>query len=112
MLDADVFERKINIVDFDVLSKGETAKINIAIALSYLTFMLKTKNVNFTFLDEIFDGLDMDNIILILKLLKKMSKKYKLNIIVINQMPLEYDFFDRVLKFEKNMFSVIEEVKK
>lgn len=108
--DATIFELETLEIDPETLSKGEDKKINIAIALSYLKIILELKRTNLIFLDEIFDGVDIDNVDLILKLLRKISKEYKINIIIVHHNMLDKNLFDRIINIKKDIFSNIEEI--
>lgn len=112
--DAEIYERHINKVHPETLSTGEARKINVAIALSYLEIIRKVRNSNILFLDEIFANVDIENIDILLKALKRFSEKYKVNIIVISQdqSPFDMDLFDRVITMEKNTFSMINDENK
>jgi len=104
--DAKIFERKVNEIDPETISKGEDRKINIAIALSYLKVVLDKKFSNVMFLDEIFDGLDSENIDLILNLLKDITREHNINIIIVHHDGINRTtFFDKVIKTTKNIFS-------
>lgn len=106
--DATIYELETLEVDPETLSKGEDRKINIAIALSYLKLILEMRHTNIMFLDEVFDGVDGDNIDLILKLLKEIALEYKINIIIVNHSKAELSNFHTVIKVKKDIFSNIE----
>jgi len=97
-------------IDPELLSGGEDRKINIIIALSYLCSMLDKKHVNILFIDELFNSIDKENIDLILKLLKEIALKYKINIILVHHyldiMDLKY--FKKIIKVKKDIFSELE----
>lgn len=108
--DAIITELGILEIDSETLSKGEDKKINIAIALSYLKLILEMKHTNIIFLDEIFDGIDVENIQLILKVLKQIAKEHKINIIIVNhgmKQIVDVSIFDKIIKVEKEIFSNI-----
>jgi DNA repair exonuclease SbcCD ATPase subunit len=96
---------------------GESKKINIAIALSYLKLILKFRKLNILFLDEVFSSMEPENVEYALKILKKFSKEFNLNIIILDpkvyftdDSNFGYNYFDRILKISKKMsFSIIEE---
>lgn len=106
--DATIYELETLEINPETLSKGEDRKINIAIALSYLKIILELKHSNIIFLDEVFDGVDVKNIELILNLLKELSEEYKINIIIVTHGLAELKNFE---KLKKN-FSYIIETKK
>jgi len=98
------------------LSMGESKKINIAIALSYLKLILKFRKLNILFLDEVFSSMEPDNVEYTLKVLKKFTKEFNLNIIILDPKVYftdtsDFSHFDRIIKIYKKMtFSTIEEV--
>lgn len=111
----NIFERLID-VHPESLSTGESKKINIAIALSYLKLILKFRKLNVLFLDEVFSSMDPDNVKCALKILKDFTKEYNINIIILdpniylNDNSIELDYFDRIIKMQKKLnFSTIEE---
>jgi len=106
--DATIYELETLEINSETLSKGEDRKINISIALSYLKIIMDMKHSNVIFLDEIFDGLSMTNIVLILDILKEMSKIYKTNIIVVAHGISEMKDFNKIV----NNFDYIIEAKK
>jgi len=112
--DATIYELGILEIDPETLSKGEDKKINIAIALSYLEMVLELKHSNIMFFDEIFDGIDVENIDLTLKVLKKIAIKHKINIIIVNhgtEQIANMSIFNKIIKTEKDIFSQLEVIK-
>lgn len=111
--DAELWHRYEQI-DVETLSKGESHQINLAIAMSYLDIILSKKNSNLMFLDEVFDGIDVDNIELILKILRDLIYKYGVNIIVVHHGSenINLHHFDRLIKVKYDgIFSDIEDIK-
>jgi DNA repair exonuclease SbcCD ATPase subunit len=109
--DASIMELNVLEIDPETLSKGEDKKINIAIALSYLKLVLKMKHSNIMFLDEIFDGVDVENINLTLKVLKEIALEHKINIIIVHhsmEQIVDSSIFDKIIKTKKDIFSDIE----
>jgi len=106
--DASIYELETLEINPETLSKGEDRKINIAIALSYLKIILELKHSNIIFLDEVFDGVSIKNIELLIKLLKDLSKEYNINIIIVAHGLSEMKNFERL----KKNFSYIIETKK
>jgi len=112
---ATIYERMINEVYGETMSMGETKKINIAIALSYLKLILKISNLNILFLDEVFSSMQPENVELVLNVLKKFAEEYKINIIIVDpkvyfneNSTLGTEYFDRIIKIKKKMnFSTI-----
>lgn len=111
--DAEIIDsRNGAYIDSETMSNGEIKKVNLAIALSYLTLILKHKYTNILFLDEVFDSIDSDNIDLFLSLLKKLSRDFKINIIVVHHSIIDVKYFDRIIKTTKDfIFSDLEEFK-
>lgn len=111
--DAIVYER-YNEVYNEICSNGEQKIINILIALSYLKFILKIRDINILFLDEIFQSIHEENIDLILLLLKDISKEFNINIFVVhhgmNQVNLNH--FDKIIKLNKTIFSEMNIIEK
>ena len=109
--DASIMELNVLEIDPETLSKGEDKKINIAIALSYLKLVLKMKHSNIMFLDEIFDGVDVENINLTLKVLKEIALEHKINIIIVHhsmEQIVDVSIFNKIIKTKKDIFSDIE----
>ena len=97
-------------IDPETLSSGEDKKINIAIALSYLCLILDIKHSNVLFLDEVFDSIDLESVDLLLNLLKDMSIKYKMNIIIVHHNDIDLKYFNKIIQTKKDLFSNIEEI--
>lgn len=116
--DVLIYERLSNEIHPESLSMGESKKINIAIALSYLKLILKFRKLNVLFLDEVFSSMEPDNVEYALKVLKSFTREFNLNIIILDpkvyftdNSTFGFDYFDRVIKIYKKMsFSTIEEV--
>ena len=115
----NIYERMMNEVHPESLSMGESKKINIAIALSYLKLILKFRKLNILFLDEVFSSMEPNNVEHALKVLKNFTKEFNLNIIILDPKvyftdtsTLGYNNFDRVIKIDKYMsFTVLNEEK-
>jgi len=110
--DATIYELDTLKINPETLSKGEDRKINIAIAISYLKIILDMKHSNVIFLDEVFDGLSMKNIELVINILDELSREYKTNIIIVAHGVSEMKNFDKIKKkfsytieAQKNFFS-------
>ena len=116
--DVIIYERLTNEVHPESLSMGESKKINIAIALSYLKLILKFRKLNILFLDEVFSSMEPENVEYALKVLKEFTREFNLNIIILDpkvyftdNSEFGFNYFDRVVKIYKKMsFSTIEEV--
>lgn len=115
----NIYERLSLSVDPESLSVGESKKVNIAIALSYLKLILKYRKLNIIFLDEVFSSMEPEHVELALKVLKDLSKEFNLNIIILDpnvyfrdSSSFGYSYFDRIIKINKNLnFSSINEEK-
>jgi DNA repair exonuclease SbcCD ATPase subunit len=115
----NIYERLTSEIHPESLSMGESKKINIAIALSYLKLILKFRKLNVLFLDEVFSSMEPENVEYTLKMLKKLTKEFNLNIIILDpkvyftdNSDFGYNHFDRIIKIYKRMsFSTIEETK-
>jgi len=111
-----IYERLTIEIHPESLSMGESKKINIGIALSYLKLILKFRKLNILFLDEVFSSMGPENVEFALNVLKKFTKEFNLNIIILD--PKVYftesspmrNYFNRILKITKKMsFTVIDE---
>lgn len=115
----NIYERLSLSVDPESLSVGESKKVNIAIALSYLKLILKYRKLNIIFLDEVFSSMEPEHVELALKVLKDLSKEFNLNIIILDpnvyfrdSSSFGYSYFDRIIKINKKLnFSSINEEK-
>jgi DNA repair exonuclease SbcCD ATPase subunit len=113
----NIYERLTIEVHPESLSMGESKKINIAIALSYLKLILKFRKLNILFLDEVFSSMEPDNVELALKVVKNFTKEFNLNIIILDPKvyftdtsSFGFNYFDRIIKINKKMsFSTINE---
>lgn len=113
----NIYERLTMNIHPETLSTGEAKKINIAIALSYLKLILKFKKLNIIFLDEVFSSMNPENVEYVLKLLKKFTKEYNLNIIIIDPLvyfredsDFGYSYFNKIINInKKSSFSNIEQ---
>lgn len=100
--DAIIKERFTEDIHVESLSTGESRKINIAIALSYMEMVLNmNRKTNILFMDEVFASVDPDNIDLMLKVLRTFSKKNNINVIIVNHSTFDTAKFDRVIEIEK-----------
>jgi len=73
--------------------------------------LIRTKrHINILFLDEVFSSIDIEGIADILILLRSFSNEYNINIFVVHHAILYHEYFDRILKMNKDVFSTIEEI--
>lgn len=109
----ETFEAKISQFGYDVehesLSTGETKKINIAIMIAYLKVIRTKRTVNVLFLDEVFASIDISGINDILDLLKSFALEYNINIFLVHHALLNREYFDRIIRVNKDVFSSLEE---
>jgi DNA repair exonuclease SbcCD ATPase subunit len=106
-----IIKERNEVKDPEIISVGEAKIINISISLSYLNMILSKQQSNIIFLDEVFDGIDGDNIYIVLDILKELTRKYNTNVIVIHHSQINYNKFDRIIKtIKENKFSRIEEI--
>lgn len=91
------------------LSTGEMKKVDFVVLVSILKIMKAQKNsTNVLFLDELFSSVDINGTTEILKILRDVSKKMNLNILVMNHAPIPHELFDLKLEVNKiNNFSSI-----
>lgn len=99
-----------NPVEHDSLSTGETKKINIAILIAYLKLIRTKKHINILFLDEVFSSIDMEGVESILDLLKDFAANYNINIFVVHHAIMNQEYFDRIIRINKDIFSTMEEI--
>ncbi|CAG7581079.1 MAG: endonuclease subunit [uncultured marine phage] len=97
-------------VDHESLSTGETKKVNIAIMIAYLKLIRTKRSINVLFLDEVFASIDVEGIYSILELLRHFANEYNINIFLVHHSILETEYFDRVIRLNKDIFSSVEEV--
>jgi DNA repair exonuclease SbcCD ATPase subunit len=97
-------------IEQDSLSTGENKKISLAILVSYLELIRNKKFINILFLDEVFASIDSDGIENMLLLLKDFANNYKVNIFVVHHAIMNQEYFDRIIRIEKEVFSKITEI--
>ena len=99
-----------NIVDHDSLSTGEQKRINIAILISYLKLIRTKKHTNVLFLDEVFSSIDIEGIESMLDLLKDFALNYNINIFVVHHAIMNQEYFDRIIKIDKEVFTTLSDI--
>jgi DNA repair exonuclease SbcCD ATPase subunit len=97
-------------IEQDSLSTGENRRINIAILVAYLMLIRTKKHINILFLDEVFSSIDLTGIESILSLLKDFAYNYNINIFVVHHAIMNQEYFDRIIKVNKEIFTTIEEL--
>jgi len=92
------------------LSTGQRKKMNLIVLLSFIELIkLKHNNMNVMFLDEIFSGLDKNNVYMAIEILREYADKYNMTIFVVSHESLPEEFFDqRINVTMPNHFSEIE----
>lgn len=93
----------------DSLSTGQKKKMNLIVLLSFIELIkLKHNNMNVMFLDEIFSGLDKNNVYMAIEILREYADKYNMSIFVVSHESLPEEFFDKKIKVSMpNHFSEI-----
>jgi DNA repair exonuclease SbcCD ATPase subunit len=94
-------------IDLDCLSRGQAKKANISVLLACLKIIRLQKYVNILFLDEVFEGIDVDNIKLMLNIFKEFSSEHKINVIIVHHADLDRHFFDKIYRIDRDIFSNI-----
>ena len=91
----------------DSLSTGQRKKMNLIVLLSFIEIIkMKYSNMNVMFLDEIFSGLDKQNVYRAIKILKDYSIKYNMTIFVVSHESLPEELFDSKIEVKNvNEFS-------
>ena len=86
---------------YNELSTGEQKRVNLAISLSLQDYVLsKNPDINLNVFDEIFDGLDEDGIMQVMKLLKERNKNIG-TILVISHNQALRDMFTNSITIKK-----------
>ena len=98
-------------IDLDCLSRGQAKKANISVLLACLKIIRLQKYVNILFLDEVFEGIDVDNIKLMLNIFKEFSTEHKINVIIVHHADIDQHLFDKVYRIDKDIFSSINKEK-
>lgn len=69
-----LIERDGVIIEYDELSGGEKALVNLTMCLALHETLTMSKGINILLLDEVFENLDRDNIELVISLIKTLSE--------------------------------------
>ena len=103
----DQFDAEITFLgeemDPELLSEGETTKVNLSIMLSYLKIICAKRRINILFFDEVFSAIDIDSIEDIIRLFKDFSTEFKIVVFMVHHAQIAQQLFDRIIKVEKNM---------
>ena len=91
------------------LSTGQRKKMNLIVLLSFIELIkMKHGNMNVMFLDEIFSGLDKNNVWKAIEILREYADTYNMTIFVVSHESLPEEFFDeRISVTMPNHFSEI-----
>jgi DNA repair exonuclease SbcCD ATPase subunit len=94
-------------VSSDSLSTGQKKKMNLIVLLAFIEIIkMKYNNMNVMFLDEIFSGLDKQNVYRAIKILKDYSIRYNMTIFVVSHESLPEELFDSRIEVKNiNEFS-------
>lgn len=100
-LDCKVYSMNVEI-GYKTLSTGERKKLDFVVVLTFLEVLkLKFPSINLLFLDEVFSNIDPDGINDISEILSDIADRMKLNVFVINHVPVQTAYFNRVLRVSK-----------
>lgn len=96
-------------VSVESLSTGQRKKMNLIVLLAFIEIIkMKYNNMNAMFLDEIFSGLDKQNVYRAIKILKDYSIRYNMTIFVVSHESLPEELFDSKIEVKNiNEFSQI-----
>lgn len=78
------------------LSTGQRKKMNLIILLAFIELIkMKHNKMNVMFLDEIFSGLDKNNVYKAIEILREYANIYNMTIFVVSHENLPEEFFDK-----------------
>lgn len=91
------------------LSTGQRKKMNLIILLAFIELIkMKHNKMNVMFLDEIFSGLDKNNVYRAIEILREYANLYGMTIFVVSHETLPEEFFDKkIMVSMPNHFSEI-----
>mgnify|MGYP001243872868 CR=1 FL=1 len=97
-------------ISVEALSTGQRKKMNLIVLLAFIELIkMKYNKMNVLFLDEIFSGLDKNNVNMAIEILKEYSNKYNMTIFVVSHETLPEEFFDECINVTMpNHFSEME----
>lgn len=98
-----------NEIDIDEPSNGEIKRINLIIMFSFVLNSVFKNKINFMFLDEILEGLDLKSTYDIIDALKSILSEdnVDINVFMICHKLNDYSKFDKIIEVKKNFFSDI-----
>lgn len=91
------------------LSTGQRKKMNLIILLAFIELIkMKHNKMNVMFLDEIFSGLDKNNVYRAIEILREYANLYGMTVFVVSHEALPEEFFDKkIMVSMPNHFSEI-----
>ena len=92
-------------VDTDDPSDGEIKRSNLIIMFAFMSYSAFNSKINFMFLDELLEGLDLKSTKKMLDTLKHVSSDMNINMFLICHKLQDLSQFDKVISVEKNFFS-------
>lgn len=92
-------------VDSDDPSNGEIKRANLIIFFAFMTYSVFNSKINFMFLDEILEGLDLNSTKKILDTLKLVSSDMNINLFLICHKLQDLSQFDKIINVKKNYYS-------
>tara|TARA_Y100000389_G_scaffold197957_1_gene233569 strand:- start:1146 stop:2834 length:1689 start_codon:yes stop_codon:yes gene_type:complete len=97
-------------ISVECLSTGQRKKMNLIVLLAFIELIkMKYNKMNVLFLDEIFSGLDKNNVNMAIDILREYSNKYNMTIFVISHETLPEECFDEHINVTMpNHFSEME----
>lgn len=94
--------------NYNELSTGEKKRVNIAVSLSLQDYVLsKNPEINLNVFDEIFDGLDEDGILQVMKLLTERNKTIGTIYVISHNQALKDMFNDTIVINKKDGISYV-----
>lgn len=110
----DKFDPKVTYMGMEIdpsaISSGEDKKMDIIVILAIIELIkLKHPDVNFMFLDEIFNTLDIKSIGKVVQILREYMLRFGMTIFVISHTPVPMEYFDKVIevKFAENFSDMV-----
>lgn len=95
---------------YEDLSTGEQKRVNLAISLSLQDYVLsKNPEINLNVFDEIFDGLDEDGVLQVMKLLKERNKNIETILVISHNQALRDMFSNTITIKKKDGISYVDE---
>jgi DNA repair exonuclease SbcCD ATPase subunit len=104
--DAIVYERGVSI-NHETISNGEARMLNLCIAIAYIDMIIKNNEINILFMDEVFSSIQIDNISMLVNLLRTFSTENNISLILVHHglEQLNSKLFDKIITVDKQLFS-------